>query len=126
SELKKKDENKSELASTLRLIGRTLLELKRVDEAEPYLIEALQLKREAKETAQQGAILNTLGELKIQQRRYTEAESFLNQAEQAIAQAKSLDELRQNLALKVALYSATGEPSRALKFSQQLLEVKDS
>jgi two-component sensor histidine kinase/Tfp pilus assembly protein PilF len=124
--VKRRMKDTNAAGTTLNLIGLTLLRQEKYDEAESPLLEALAIKRSAGEQLDEGMVLNNLAALKLATHKPGDAEKYLNNAVELFRKAHALAHLRDALDLRVRLYREIGNPSQALKASEELLVVKDS
>lgn len=113
-------------SSTLNSIGRVYLDLNKLAAAEQYLLKSLAIARRSNDKPRQAVILNDLSRLKIMRNKFGEAASYLKEAETLIRETKLIDNLRQNLELKVKLYKSQGAYAKALIASEELFIIKDS
>lgn len=113
-------------ASTLNNMGEVMLALDRLPEAENYFLESLRIKKETGNRAGEVYTQNNLARLALRRKRYPEAKRRLDIAEAGAADLGLLDEMRVNYSLRVRYLKETNNPALALRYSEQLMQVKDS
>lgn len=113
-------------SSTLNSIGRVYLDLNKPVTSEQYLLKSLRIARESNDKPGQAVILNDMARLKLMRNEFKDAALILNDAEKLTRDAKLIDNLRQNLELKVNLYKGLGDHAKALTASEELFIIKDS
>jgi two-component system, sensor histidine kinase PdtaS len=118
------DENGS--SSTFNSIGRVYLDLNKPVAAEQYLIRSLAIARKSNDKRGQAITLKDLGRLKLMLRQYSEAAPLLSESERLSREAKLIDNLHENLELKITLLKGQGDYSKAVSVYQELLVIRDS
>lgn len=113
-------------ASTMNNIGEVMLALDRLQEAENYFLESLRIKKESGNRAGEVYTQNNLARLALMRKRYSEAKRRLDIAEAGASGLGLLDEMRVNYSLRVRYLKETNNPALALRYSEQLMQVKDS
>lgn len=113
-------------ASTLNNMGEVMLALHRLVEAEGYFLESLRIKKESGNRAGEVYTQNNLARLALMRKRYPQAKRHLDFAEEGAAALGLLDEIRVNYSLRVRYLKETDNPALALRYSEQLMKIKDS
>jgi two-component sensor histidine kinase/Tfp pilus assembly protein PilF len=113
-------------SSTLSSIGRVYLDIDKPIMAEEYFVRSLSITRKLNDKPGQAVTLKDLGRLKITLNRYQEASQLLSESERLSRETKLINNLRENLELKIDLLKRSGEYSKALSASQELFIIRDS
>ena len=124
--IKQKEQNPSHIASTLNNIGQVLFNLGELSEARAQFEKAFSIRGNDKDLVGQAITLNNLGKVHNAMGLYRKALWFLDSAYVVIEKEGLLEELADNLGLRVETQEALGNPAGALKHAMRLLAVKDS
>ncbi|MEQ8926084.1 MAG: tetratricopeptide repeat protein [Fulvivirga sp.] len=110
--------------STLNNLGLILIEFKELDKAKTMLTKAKLLNTNSADESL-AVSYNGMGSLSIELKDYSSASKYLDSANYIIDQLNLVDLKKDNLLLKVKLYSII-DKTEALNYYQQLQEVSDS
>lgn len=124
--IKQKEQRPSHIASTLNNIGLVLFNLGQLPEAKAQFEKAFSIRGNNKDLVGQAITLNNLGKVHNAMGQYRRASWFLDSAYFMIEEEGLLEEMADNLALRIETQEALGNMKEALKISKQLMEVKDS
>jgi two-component sensor histidine kinase len=112
--------------ATLSNLGEVYLKLNQPSLAADYLNAALTIRIEQNDRAGQAMVLNKLAQLGLQQQTLAEVERLLDRSEILARQAGALEQLKRNLELRVEFFERRKDFPKALRYSRQLLVVRDS
>lgn len=103
----------TDMCKMLSGIGLTYSSMTNYEEAEKWLLKALETSKLIKATRTEAGILNDLGKLKIETKKYAEAEKFLLEAKSFLIEQNLMIERSTNATLLGHLYLKKGELEKA-------------
>lgn len=124
--IKERYKNYESTAATLNNIGLVNLQKNNLSLAEKYFQRSLKITNS--ETGREGdaITLNNLGKLYFNQGDYLKSIHYLNKADEIIHQNSLLEELRNNLEIKVQVLEKMNEDKEAIVAYKTLLQINDS
>lgn len=112
--------------ATYNNIGRVLLDQKKYTLAKPYFLKSLQFRTESSDKAGKAVTLNNIGLLYYLKKQPEQALYFLDEASILLDKLGLLEDLKDNLEIKLQVYEHLGFINSAFEISKQLMLVKDS
>jgi len=112
--------------STLQNLGEVAMIQEKYADAEVYFFRSLERKHLENDVRALSSTLNCIAELYIIKRDYASAMQYLTQADSLSHAFGSMEALRHNLQLKMALYDSLHDPVNGYLAAKELLIVKDS
>lgn len=116
----------SNRSSTLNLLGEVYIARAQPDSARLYFMESVYAQPENKEKKEQATSLNNLGRLATAEGRYDDATQLLDEARLICHSMAAKKVLLRNYELTTANYRAAGRLQDALRFTDSLIQLKDT
>ncbi|MGK7391846.1 MAG: tetratricopeptide repeat-containing sensor histidine kinase [Candidatus Cyclobacteriaceae bacterium M2_1C_046] len=124
--LKEKLNDIKGIGASYNNIGRVLIDQKKYDLAESHLLKSAFFREKSKDKIGETATLNNLGLLYFSLNQPKKALAYLNESALLLDTLGLLEELKNNLQIKLQVYEYLGQYNNALVASKKLLVVKDS
>lgn len=125
-DIKKQIGDEAGSSSTLNSIGNLYLDQGKPVASGEYLSKSLAIARRSNDKPRQAVTLKDLSHLKILLGQYHEAIPLLSESEKLSRETKQINNLRENLELKIDLLNRQGQFAKAVDVYQELLIIRDS